>query len=225
MAAPATEAREALVGLTSLTREEVRAIVAELRRMDLSPERVRDALLDLLPEFGTEYHLAAAALAADWYDDLRDAEAVRGRFRADPVPPPTPARWEALVRWGIEPLFRPEPDWDAATGLLEGGAQRTVADGHRLTVVENTKRDPQAKGWRRVGDGSSCAFCRLLISRGAVYSKDTVTFKSHDHCGCSAAPSWDEGATVSTLAYRASERRITDADRARLRAYLREHDA
>src|SRR5690606_19466088 len=98
----------------------------------------RDALLDLLPEFGTEYHLAAAALAADWYDDLREAEAVRGRFRAEPVVSPTPARWEALVRWAVEPLFRPEPDWDGALTFLEGGTQRTVADGHRLTVVENT---------------------------------------------------------------------------------------
>lgn len=220
----AAEARQALINLTMVTRRELFALWQRLARLE-DPVVIRDALMVALPTIGDEYGLAAAALAADWYDSLREESGVPGRFRAEPHEPPGRRRWESLVRWGVEPLFQSDPDPATAFARIEGGTQRTVADGHRLTVVENTKRDPRAKGWRRVGDGSSCAFCRLLISRGAVYSKDTVTFKSHDHCGCSAAPSWDEGATVSTLAYRASERRITDADRARLRAYLREHDA
>lgn len=42
-------------------------------------------------------------------------------------------------------------------------------------------------GWQRVMVGETCAFCALLVSRGAVYSSKTVRFKSHANCDCGAA--------------------------------------
>lgn len=42
-------------------------------------------------------------------------------------------------------------------------------------------------GWQRITGGSSCSFCALLVSRGAVYSSKTVRFKSHANCDCGAA--------------------------------------
>lgn len=42
-------------------------------------------------------------------------------------------------------------------------------------------------GWQRVMVGETCAFCALLVSRGAVYSSKTVRFKSHGNCDCGAA--------------------------------------
>ena len=129
-------------------------------------------------------------MAADWYDELRDAERVRGRFRAVPAAEVDVKRWESLAGWGIGPLFGAEPDRAAALTLLEGGLQRTVADRHRLTIVENAVRDPEAAGWTRHGSGSSCDFCIMLIDRGNVYTEASADFVAHDHCNCSAAPAW-----------------------------------
>lgn len=91
-------------------------------------------------------------------------------------------------------------------------------------VTETALADPQATGWRRVGDGDSCAFCRMLIGRGEVYSEAGVTFASHDRCGCEAEPAYGDGERVSVKQYTASKRKQTDADRARVREWLREHD-
>lgn len=229
MASAASEAAEALFGLSEIVSGEIRTVLSELQLQGLTAEQARDALMDLLPGLGTEYRLAAASLAADWYDDLREAEAVAGRFLAEPVEPPTPARWQALARWGVDPLFTGTPDWAAVAALITGGLQRTVVDGHRLTVVENAQRDPQAKGWTRVARAGACSFCRMLADRpGAVYTEASVTFRSHDHCHCAASPSWASNVIkVSREPFRQSQRRRSDetksADNARARAYMAEH--
>lgn len=225
MAQPASEAREALVGLTAITQDEMASVLREFRVAGLSAEQVRDALADLLPGLGTEYHLAASALAADWFDDLREQAEAPGRYIAEPVEPPTPARWTALARWGVDPLFAAEPDWTSALALLAGGMQRTVADGHRLTVVENSLRDPRASGWSRVGVGDNCGFCNMLIDRGAVYTDASVTFRSHDNCNCAASPTWDDRIVkVSREPFRQSQRNRSDAtreaDNARAREFI-----
>lgn len=220
-----SEARQGLIDLTTLARRELADLWAAVR--DMPPGDVRDALLAALPVLGEEYALAAGALAADWYDDMRERSEVRGRFVAEPTDIPEGARWAALVRWGIGPLFR-EDDPEAALSLIDGGFQRTIADQHRLTVVDNTKRDPQAKGWRRVGVGESCGFCRMLISRGAVYTQSGALFKSHDHCNCFAAPAFTMTGAVSPIAYEQSKARPrSDSARKkrnqRVYDYIREH--
>lgn len=220
----ASEARQALVDLTTLTRRELFDLWQQLAEIR-DNRTLRDLLLDVLPAIGEEYGSAAAALAADWYDDLRVEAGAAGRFLAEPHPLPDLGRYEALVGWALDPLYQSAPDRDAAFVLLEGGMQRTVADQHRLTVVESTQRDPRAKGWRRIGVGANCRLCNKLIARGAVYTDETVTFRTHDHCNCAASPTWDDNVVkVSTDAYRASKRRQSDADRARLKAWLAEDD-
>lgn len=216
----ASEQRQALIDLTTLARRDLFAFWASLQ--GLSADQTRDALAVVLPEIGVAYGSAAASLAADWYDELRDAADPKGRFGADPVAAPGPARWESLARWGTSPLFGDKPDPAAAFSLVEGGLQRSISDGHRLTVVEATWRDPSTPGWQRKGSGDSCSFCKMLIGRGAVYRSDTVTFKSHDHCNCMATPTWGKtvGKDVDTVAYSASARRQTKADRDRVRDHL-----
>lgn len=193
--------------------------------VDLPAEKVRDALMDVLPTIGQQYGGAAASLAADWYDDLRGAADARGAF--EPILPDLPdqARWESLARWGTGPLFQPEPERKAALTLISGGLQRSIADQHRLTVVESSIADPSASGWRRVGVGDSCSFCRMLIDRGHVYTEASVTFRSHDHCNCVASPEFASNVVkVSTEPFRQSQRNRSDAtrkkDNARARAFI-----
>lgn len=221
----AVAARQGLIDLTTLAQAEVADVWRSV--VDMPPGELREALIAALAVLGEEYGLAAGALAADWYDDMRDAAGVAGVFVAEPADLPTGARWESLVRWGLEPLFARQ-DADAALTLIDGGFQRTVADQHRLTVVDSAKRDPQAKGWRRVGVGDTCDFCRMLIDRGHVYTRSGAMFKSHDHCNCFAAPAFTMTGAVSPIAYEASTARPrTEAARRRKNErvydYLREH--
>ena len=222
----AAQARQGLVDLTTLSRRELFDLWATL--MPLRRDHLRSALEAALVDLGNQYGAAAAALAADWYDELRDAAGVSGSFTARPAELADEARWASLVTWGTAPLFRDEPDPKAALTLISGGMQRTIADAHRLTIVESTQADPQAVGWRRVGDGKNCGFCQMLIGRGHVYTESSVTFRSHDHCNCAAAPSFDPDAvTVSGEPFRQSQRRRSAAtkakDNARAADYIAEH--
>lgn len=221
----ASEARQGVIDLTALAVADLRAVWTELA--DLPPEQVRDGLADVLPVIGDTYGVAAAALAADWFDDAREAAGAGGYYRAEPAPDVEQARWLALARWGVDPLFAEQPDPDAVLSRVTGGLQRTVADRHRLTVVDNSIRDPQASGWKRVGVGGNCGFCRMLIDRGHVYTEASVTFRSHDHCNCAASPSWAPNVTkVSREPYRQSQRNRSEAtkraDNQRAYAFIRD---
>jgi hypothetical protein len=194
------------------------------RRLDHSdPVAVREALRASLPRLVRLYGTAAATLAADWYDDLRESSGTlaRRRFRARPAELPDEGRTDALARWGVGPLFTPTPDPVAALTLIQGGLQRTVADASRNTITSSAVADPAAGGWQRVGAGK-CGFCSMLIGRGAIYSEATVHFASHDHCKCSAAPAFN-GVELRPVneSFTPSSRRISDADRARTREYIR----
>ena len=224
----ATQLRQAAVDLASLAQYEI-----DLLDLDrLSTDLLRDTLIYALPLIADKYGSAAAALSADWYDDMRFEAGVGGRFRAVPAQLPTLERFEKLAVWAIDPLFRlndegePAPDaMDLVRSKVNGGIQRVVMDQSRLTIVNSTQIDPDAKGWKRIGVGHNCDFCNMLISRGAVYSGSGVTFRSHDRCNCSAAPTWDENVRLVTdEPYRQSKRRRSDstkaADNKRARAYM-----
>ena len=219
----ATEARQGLVDLTALARRDLAAFWTLVQ--DWPADQIRDALMDVLPALGDQYGDAAAELAASYFETARDLSEARGTFAPVVATAPTAARWEALSRWGVDPLFAAAPDAAAALSRVTGGLQRTIADQHRLTIVESSIADPAASGWKRVGVGDNCGFCRMLIDRGHVYSEAGVTFRSHDHCNCAAAPSWASNVVkVSTEPYKQSLRNRSEAtkqaDNARARDYI-----
>lgn len=222
----ASEARQGLLDLAELARRDLAAVWSQVAA--LPAEQVREALRDVLPALADEYGTAAAALAADWYDDARDAVGAAGSFSAEPAPIPPQDRFDALARWGTSPLFGETPNLSAALTLVAGGLQRTIADAHRLTIVESTQLDPEATGWRRVGVGGNCGFCQMLIGRDGVYTESSVTFRSHDHCNCVASPTWDSRVVkISREPVRQSQKNRSDAtkrrDNQRAYAYIAEH--
>lgn len=181
----------------------------------------RDEALVIVPDLVTTYGDAVVTHTADMYDQWRDDARVAGRFRATPGELATFDQIAAGVRNGVGSLFQADPDVEASLTRLEGSLSRYLTSGLGDTITGNTGRDPKAAGWRRVAKGSACRFCRMLAGRGAVYRERSVRFKAHDHCQCSAAPSWDwDAAEPIDVAYRASKATITDADRARVRDYL-----
>lgn len=71
---------------------------------------------------------------------------------------------------------------------MTGAATRHTMSGERDTIMRTFAERDEIVGWRRVDDGDPCAFCAMLVSRGAVYDKDTVRFQAHDSDGCTPEP-------------------------------------
>jgi len=176
--------RRDLAELTGLAQNDLSLIWREFN----TATAARDGLIELLPRLVAIYGSAAATLGADWYDEMRDAAAVKGRFRAIPAELPDQGRTDALARWGVSPLFSATPDYASALTLVSGGLERIVFNADRQSVTGSSVADPRARGWQRVGAGASCDFCSMLLDRGAVYSEATADFLTHDHCNCGAEP-------------------------------------
>lgn len=213
-----TELRSAVEGLNVLASRDLRS----LWRQVSTAVQAQEALSDLLPLLVRTYGIAAATVAADWYDELRDDLNIDRRFSAI-VADVGDSGAEALAGWGVGPLFAETPDWKAAQVLVEGGLQRRIANAARESIRTSAIEDPSARGWQRSASGG-CSFCQMLASRGAVFTRSSADFASHDHCRCVAVPAF-RGHPRLVKSYTPSQRVINDADRARVRAYLAKHHA
>jgi hypothetical protein len=218
MPSPA-ERNRALNGLTAKMRREFTAIWMRLNLNN--PDTLRDPLAVVLAEIADKYGTAAAALAADFYDDMRENVVRSGpRFTPKLAEVPKIERFQSLAGWGIGPLFGANPDPATALHKVTGGLQLVVADAYRDTMMESSIADPAARGWQRVADANACAFCQMLEGRGEVYSQAGADFAAHDACGCSAEPAF-EGEPVPVRPFTPSERNISDADRTRVRDWIK----
>lgn len=178
-----------VAALTGFAKRDLALIWRELNT--LPGTAVRNGLIEVLPPLVDMYGSAAATLGADWYEEMRGAAKVKGRFRASMAELPDAGRTESLAHWAVGPLFEDEPDFDATLSRVSGGLQRIVANADRESVTRSSTADSKARGWQRVGSGASCEFCSMLLGRGAVYSEATADFLTHDHCNCAAEPVFD----------------------------------
>lgn len=178
-------------GIAGLAERDLLAFVASLNFE--RPDLVQRALFEFVPVLVAQYGDVAATVAADWFDELRAAEGVRGRFRA----PLAPLVLDEVVtdRLGFAtrssgPLWA--GDVDAFTSFLALMANEYVLQPGRDTVMQAAHADKAA--YARVPEPGACKFCLMLASRGFVYSKSTVgqTKKFHGKCRCNPMPVWDE---------------------------------
>lgn len=183
--------RSAVLSLATLA---IRDLVQLWRSLDLdTPREVAEALREAMPELFAAYGLAAGTLGADFYDEMRAGAAVAGAYLATAAEVPGNDSAQALVGWGLAPLFQhdagePESDVDAALSRLSAGLQRAVAGTDRQTIITNTRRDPSAVRYVRHASANACAFCAVLATRQAVYRTEAVKF--HTSCHCVAVPVW-----------------------------------
>lgn len=221
MPTPADLQRD-LTRLTGLAADDL----AQIWRQVATAAEAREALNDLLPALIRQYGEAAALLGAEWYDDLREQHLdTAPRFSAYPADLPDQGTG-AMIGWAD----RTSTSLDAMQALIAGGMARRIADWARETVMGSSFADPLAEGWMRVGRPGACGFCRMIISRGAVYTESSVRFASHDSCHCGAAPKWGGVADVFDVEqYRRSARRAAmnddtrEADNARTRDWIKSH--
>jgi hypothetical protein len=212
VALPGLDLRDGVQGLFGYAEKDLQA----LWRQVSNAAEAKVALHDILPALISTYGAAAASLAANWYDDLRDKLGVGGAFTAIPADIEDSGA-HALIGWALNSAT----DLSAFQSLIQGGMQRRIVNFSRETITGSSVADPRARGWQRTGSGE-CGFCAMLIGRGSVYSEAAADFASHDHCRCSAVPAFG-GAPLPVKPYTPSERTATDADRARVREYLRTH--
>lgn len=169
------------------------------------------------------YSDGTAALAADQYDELRDAARPAGRWTAEPVVPLRPEKIRVGVLWAVDPLGWTEPDQPLAAERLAEVIRLETARPFYETTTINTRRDPSGVGWQRLPNPKACKFCSFLAGRGAVYRAETARFAAHPGCGCSAVPVFkgqQAGPPASALQYVASQRTRTPAQQQRLREAL-----
>lgn len=206
---PYEQFRRVLRDLNLMAERDIRSL---WRRFDGDP----DALAEVLGEVVQTYGDAAASVSADWYDQLRADTGVRPGFSAVMPEPKNPGVGQ-LVGWATAKAT----DEEAFRSLILGGVQRRITNYSRDVITSSSIRDPRARGWMRIGTGE-CGFCAMLVSRGAVYTRESVDFASHDHCQCGAAPAFapDQIEAVSAEFIPSARRRTdnikqADADRAK----------
>lgn len=230
--------RRDLLVITSEARADVRA-VANAASED--PGALRAALFAAAPPVVTEYAEASAALALDWFEELRVESGVPTPYRPRPFVNVTDDDISAVVAQTTEALYdlqrgmerELEAVFAETLTMVEDALAEEVARGFRETIVENSYEDPEAVGWRRFARPGACKFCLMLAARGAVYTETTARFAAHaavtggkrtgGDCRCVAGPAFagDEVWTEATpMQYVASKRTRTPAQRAALREYL-----
>lgn len=148
----------------------------------------------------------SASIAGPYYQQLRTAAGVSGS-----IIPASPRDLEperltqaldsagmAVMRQSLRLGATPEKARDRMAVTLSGTASRLALEGGRDVMEATSHDDEDALGWVRVGDGDSCAWCAMLISRGAVFASGKTAgdvryggAKYHDHDGCQAVPIFD----------------------------------
>lgn len=126
---------------------------------------------------------SSVVLAKDFY-----ASQTGGRApQVAPHPYSAPMLAKALQTFARPMLELPETH---EKGAVAGSAAlvRHIDQANREYIVQATSRD-DIRFARVDPHGETCAFCRLLISRGPVYlSQVSGAFQSHPHCTCVAVP-------------------------------------
>ncbi|WP_439117445.1 hypothetical protein [Nocardioides abyssi] len=192
-AAQVAEFRKAQSNVAVLAERELQRFYASLDPDDgLGTVR---ALELFLPELIQSYGEIGATVAADFYDELRDASGVSGSYRAvlaDPIPL---EQATISTKWAVGPLFG-QTDPVAAFNNLADVTDRLVKQHGRNTIQLNGHADPARVAWARVPTGpETCEFCLMLASRGAVYASEKAAgavHKFHGKCDCVSTPIWSD---------------------------------
>lgn len=128
-----------------------------------------------------------AGAAGDWTPTARQieqalAELLQQLLLSGPV----------AAKVAISKGYTIEKAMDLALVLSSGVVQKWVIDAGRARMMDHVWSDQTALGWSRASASAKpCAWCRMLISRGATYkynSEKTASFKAHRHCKCFSVP-------------------------------------
>ena len=175
--------RRALNRVTGAARADLRALLATVDPDDR--RSLQRALGTAYPLLLTEYGTATAALGADmvetWADELR----IRPTVALAPTLAPEEA--VAVAAWSLK-----QANWQASLSAM---TDQLVKQPYRRTVQGSAHASGVA--WARVPTGATtCAFCVMAASRGAVYKTSGTAgadHKYHGDCDCQVVMVRDPG--------------------------------
>ena len=160
-----SELRSALVDLNALMVSDLAALWRAVDGQDV--EFLRDALQAEVPGVVDPYLAAAGDITADWYE----AQAPDLNYVARPAALVDEGQLQATARWAAGTVLTRTPV--SPLDLLAGSMQRALFNESRETIVENAEVEPGAR-WARHASANACEFCRMVATRGAVYTSESA---------------------------------------------------
>jgi hypothetical protein len=180
-----------------------RALVESLatwRYLDLSnldastPTWVALQVGDMRQRFATSSELAERYLM-----DFRAAETgeasgalVRPTFNAVAAEATLLSNGPRLTKMLIGRGAAPQAAFARAAREVLGRSQKWALAGGRQTIIGSAGANPRTRRWRRVSDGSPCAFCAMLLVRSITRGDQPPDFDAHTKCGCTAEEVFDD---------------------------------
>lgn len=135
----------------------------------------------------------AAAYAAEFYDEVREAQA-GAALGAEAVSAHSAEATAAAVRAMVQVVVDGKP-WEHFARQVEDRADYEVKRSAGECVKANAARDPLRPKWARVPSGTeTCDFCLMLASRGFAYSSERSASEKaggghyHPNCDCRIVP-------------------------------------
>lgn len=209
------EFRQAQSQIRTLAERDLRDYLESLSLDVTRADVVRDATAHLCQSVVNRYGLINSQMAADLFEQMRKDKNARGEYRPTVADLTSDEAIDATTRYQARQLFIKETGLTAFTDGMVAALGRWILNAGRDTIIKNAIADKSCVGYARVAHGETCDFCTMLAGRGAVYVKETGGFASHDHCDCTAEPSWD---TTRPLASRHQLQAAGRMDRLRKRA-------
>lgn len=161
-----SERREVLGQLNLLAAQDVSDLWRDASMLDLDSQAFRGVMVQAVPELVQPYAMTAADLSAVWYDQ----SAPELSYRAFAAPPPPVEQLAASTRWALTATGQ------AALPRMIATAQRMILNGSRDTIVGNHRMEPGSK-WARYASSTACTFCKLMATRGSVYSTELAAVR------------------------------------------------
>lgn len=180
-----------LNALSAASRRVVAAQLAQIEYEDIAD--LREKVTAILEPVCAASSDAAAAYAAEFYDEVRGAQA-GAALGAEAVSAHSAEATAAAVRAMVQAVVDGKP-WEQFARQVEDRADYEVKRSAGECVKANAARDPLRPKWARVPSGTeTCSYCLMYASRGFAYtSEKTASEKAggghyHTNCDCRIVP-------------------------------------
>lgn len=163
MTTTASERQRILGQLNILAVEDLVKLWRTASGMDLDSRAFRQLIEQAYPDIPTRWGTAASELATQWYDDAAPDLA----YRATPAPLHPTEQYAGNARWALGAVG------EQALDRLAADLQWSMFDMARSTTELNAGAEPGSR-WARYASATACTFCRVMATRGAVYSSEAA---------------------------------------------------
>lgn len=152
---------------------DLQALLDSLAGVD--PVVAKGILFEAFPQVFDPYALAVSNVSTTFYEELRAEAGVKKAFTPTPLVVPVQTEsWKSLVGFGTRGSMFEQGGTALIFSLLSGGLTKRLTEAAADTIATNASHDPVKVSYQRVPAAGCCAFCALLASRGAVYSKNSA---------------------------------------------------